>query len=87
MFIDGLMKLHKQENADKKSHVKEGMEGYMDQTFGIGSFKIFKSTIDAEGKLRYLVYLPKYEWFKSPEYQWYEVYATNSGFVHIEIKE
>jgi hypothetical protein len=32
------------------------------------------------------VYLPKYEWFKSPKYEWYEVYATQSGFKHEAIK-
>lgn len=86
VFIDGLMELHKQEKEDKKNMVREGMEGYLDQTFGIGTVTIFKSILDAEGNLRYLVYLPRYEWFKYPKYQWYEVYTTHKGFQHFEIE-
>lgn len=86
VFIDGLMKLHKQEEEDRKNIVREGMEGYLDQTFGIGPVKIFKSILDAEGNIRYLVYLPQYEWFKAPKYQWFEVYATQNGFQHNRIE-
>ena len=82
IFIDGLMGLHKQEREDKKNMVRDGMEGYLDKTFGFGNVTIFRSILDAEGTTRYLVYLPKYEWFKSPKYEWYEVYATQSGFKH-----
>ena len=73
IFIDGLLALHKQEQEDKKKMVRDGMEGYLDKTFGFGNVTIFKSILDAEGTTRYLVYLPKYEWFKSPKYEWYEV--------------
>lgn len=86
IFIDGLMELHKQEKEDKVNMVREGMEGYLDKTFGFGNVTIFKSILDADGNTRYLVYLPKYEWFKSPKYDWYEVYATQNGYQHIELK-
>ena len=86
LFIDGLMQLYKQEKEDKKNTVRDGMEGYLDQTFGIGPVKIFKTIQDADGNLRYLVYLPQYEWFKTPQYKWYEVYATQNGFQHNEIE-
>lgn len=86
VFFDGLMRLYKQEKEDKKNLVREGMEGYLDQTFGYGTVKIFKSVHDAEGNVRYLVYLPTYEWFKSQKNQWYEVYATHNGFHHNEIE-
>lgn len=87
LFIDGLMKLNKQEKENTRNIVREGIEGYLDQTFGIGTVEIFKSILDAEGNLGYKVYMPHYEWFKSPKYQWFEVYATNQGFHHSEIKE
>jgi hypothetical protein len=86
IFMDGLMELHKQEKEHKKNIVRDGMEGYLDRTFGIGPVKIFKSIVDAEGNIRYLVYLPQNEWFKSPTYKWYEVYATHNGFQHIEVE-
>ena len=86
LFIDGLMRLHNQEKEDKKNIVRDGMEGYLDQTFGIGPVKIFKTMFDADGNVRYLVYLPQYEWFKTPNYKWYEVYATKNGFQHTEIE-
>jgi hypothetical protein len=86
MFIDGVMELHKQEKEEKKNIIRDGMEGYLDRTFGFGNVTIFKTILDASGNTRYLVYLPKYEWFKSPKYEWYEVYATQSGFKHEAIK-
>ncbi|NWQ41452.1 hypothetical protein MLOOGBEN_12190 [Bacillus sp. EB106-08-02-XG196] len=86
MFIDGVMELHKKEMEEKKNIIREGMEGYLDRTFGFGNVTIFKSIFDAEGNTRYLVYLPKYEWFKAPKYEWYEVYSTNSGYKHQAIK-
>lgn len=86
MFIDGVMELHKQEKEEKKNIIRDGMEGYLDRTFGFGTFTIFKTLLDADGHTRYLVYLPKYEWFKAPKYEWYEVYATQSGFKHEAIK-
>jgi hypothetical protein len=86
IFIDGVLEFHKQEKEDKKNIIRGGMEGYLDKTFGFGNVTIFKSILDADGNTRYLVYLPKYEWFKSPHYEWYEVYATQSGFKHEAIK-
>jgi len=86
VFIDGLMELQKQEMEEKRNIVREGMEGYLDQTFGFGTVKIFKSILDAEGNFGYLVYLPHYEWFKSPKYKWYEVFATQKGFHHSEVE-
>ncbi|MEH7335040.1 hypothetical protein V7161_20640 [Neobacillus drentensis] len=86
IFIDGLMELHKKDEEDKKNIVREGIEGYLDKTFGFGAVKIFKSILDAEGNFGYLVYLPHYEWFKSPKYKWYEVFDTQSGFQHNEIE-
>jgi hypothetical protein len=86
IFIGGLMDLHKKEMEEKKNAVRDGMEGYLDQTFGFGTVKVFKSIVDAEGTIRYLVYLPQLEWFKTPTYKWYEVYATQSGYQHIEVE-
>ncbi|MGG3468657.1 hypothetical protein ABES02_14395 [Neobacillus pocheonensis] len=86
VFIDGLMELQKQELEEKKNIIREGIEGYLDRTFGFGTVKIFKSLLDAEGNLGYLVYLPHYEWFKSPQYKWYEVFATQKGFQHDEVE-
>jgi hypothetical protein len=86
MFIDGVMELHKQEKEEKKNIIRDGMEGYLDRTFGFGNVTIFKTVLDADGNNRYLVYLPRYEWFKAPSYEWYEVYATQSGFKHDAIK-
>ncbi|PEQ90557.1 hypothetical protein CN481_16940 [Bacillus sp. AFS006103] len=85
IFVDGLMTLHKEEKEADKNHVRDGMEGYLDQTFGFGFVKIFKTMLDSDGNVRYLVYLPQYEWFKAPQYKWYEVYATKSGYQHNEI--
>lgn len=84
IFVDGLIELNRLEQEDKNHFVREGLEGYMDQTFGIGRFKIFKTLLDSEGNIRYLVYLPKYEWLKATKYQWYEVYATQNGYHHSE---
>ncbi|MFP5111752.1 hypothetical protein ACSU64_05170 [Bacillaceae bacterium C204] len=86
VFADGLIKLYKEEKEAEKNVVLDGMEGYLAQTFGIGPVKIFKSILDADGNIRYLIYLPQYEWFKSPKYKWYEVYATKNGFQHHEIE-
>ncbi len=85
IFIGGLLDLYKKEQEDKINIVKYGLEGYLDQIFGMGKVSIFKTILDAEGNVRYLIYLPKYEWFKSGEYEWYEVYATQQGFHHNEI--
>ncbi|MEH7009796.1 hypothetical protein V7087_03110 [Neobacillus niacini] len=82
LFIDGVLKLHNQEKEYKKDIIRDGMEGYLDKTFGFDNVTIFKSIFDADGNTRYIVYLPKYEWFKSPKYEWFEVYATQSGFKH-----
>ncbi|MEH7252399.1 hypothetical protein V7111_09785 [Neobacillus niacini] len=86
IFIDGVLELHKQAKEDKKNLVRDGMEGYLDRTFGFGNVTIFKSILDAEGNTRYLVYLPKYAWFKAPKYEWFEVYATQSGYKHEALK-
>lgn len=86
IFIGGLLDLHKQEMEEKKNWVRAGMEGYLDQTFGYGNVKVFKSMVDANGNECYLVYLPQLKWFKTPKYKWYEVYATQSGFEHYEVK-
>ncbi|WP_419887872.1 hypothetical protein ACN6MT_20945 [Neobacillus niacini] len=86
IFIDGVMELHKQEKEDKKNIIRDGMEGYLDKTFGFGNVTIFKSILCADGSTRYLVYLPKYEWFKSPQYDWYEVYASQNGYKHEAVK-
>ena len=86
LFVDGLMELYKQEKEAAKNTVREGMDGYLDQTFGFGMVKIFKTILDAEGNIHYLVYLPQYAWLKTPKYQWYEVYATHHGFHHSKIE-
>ncbi|MFB5196049.1 hypothetical protein ACE198_14145 [Neobacillus sp. KR4-4] len=83
IFMDGLMRLYKEEKEAEKNRVRDGMEGYL---HGIGPVKIFKTIHDADGNIRYLVYLPQYEWFKAPTYKWYEVYATHNGFQHIEVE-
>jgi hypothetical protein len=85
IFIDGMMKLHKQEEEEKRNIVRDGMLGYLDRTFGFGKVEIFKSMYDADGNESYLVYSPQYEWFNS-SYKWYEVNATENGFQHIEVK-
>ena len=86
IFIDGMIKLHKQENEAKKDIVRDGLAGYLTQQFGNETVKIFKTILDSDGNIRYLVYLPQYEWFKSPKYQWFEVYASQNGFHHSEIQ-
>ncbi|WHY03101.1 hypothetical protein [Neobacillus sp. DY30] len=86
IFMVGVRELHKKEKDYRKNIIRDGMEGYLDKTFGFGNVTIFKSILDADGNTRYLVYLPKYEWFKSPQYEWYDVYATQSGFKHEPIK-
>ncbi|PLS01865.1 hypothetical protein [Neobacillus cucumis] len=88
IFIGGLMDLYKQELEEKKNMVRDGIEGYLDQTFGFRKVKVFKTLIDADGYVRYMVYLPQFEWFKSPTYTWYEVYQTQSGgFQHIDVEK
>ncbi len=86
MFIDGLLKLHKQEQDGKLNQIREGIEGYLDQIFGYNTVTLFNTLVDAEGTLSYVVYQPKHEWFKSPEYHWYEVFETEKGFKHEKIK-
>ncbi|WP_040203480.1 hypothetical protein [Neobacillus jeddahensis] len=85
IFTVGLMELYKLEKEVRNNLVREGMLGYLDEIFGMGAAKIFKTILDAEGNHRYLVYLPQYAWFKSPKYQWFEVYETDNGFVHSEV--
>ena len=87
VFIDELFQLYRQEKEEQKNIVREGMEGYLDQAFGFGTVKIFKSVFDAEGNESYLVYLPQYEWFKAPKYKWFEVYSKDNSFYHCEIEE
>lgn len=86
MFIDGLLKLHKQEQDNIRNQIREGIEGYLDQTFGYKAATLFNTLVDAEGTLSYVVYKPKHEWFKTPKYHWYEVFATDKGFKHVEMK-
>ncbi|MEH7108792.1 MULTISPECIES: hypothetical protein [Bacillaceae] len=86
IFMDGMIDLYKQEEEKRKNTVRDGLEGYLDQVFGFGRVRIFKTLIDADGSVRYVVYLPKYEWFKAPTYTWYEVYLTNKGFRHNEFQ-
>ncbi|WP_144555767.1 hypothetical protein [Bacillus sp. X1(2014)] len=83
IFVDGLMRLNKEKKEAEKNAVRDGMDGYL---YGLGPVKIFKTIHDADGNLRYLVYLAQYEWFKTPTYKWYEVYATPNGFQHIEVE-
>jgi hypothetical protein len=87
MFVGGLFELYKQEEAEKSQIVRDGLDGYLDRTFGFGKVTIFKTMLDCEGNIRYLVYLPKYEWFKEPKYQWYEVFATQKGYQHLEFEK
>jgi hypothetical protein len=49
IFIDGVLKIHKQEKEDKKNFIRDGMEGYLDKTFGFGNVTIFKSIFDTHG--------------------------------------
>ncbi|WP_075981615.1 hypothetical protein [Bacillus massilinigeriensis] len=86
IFIDGLMELHKKEKENLKNLIREGIEGYLDQTFGYRAAKIFKTILDSEGNMIYLVYLSQFEWFKSAKYQWYEVYVNNDGFHHVKVQ-
>lgn len=86
ILVDGLMELYKKEEEDKKNIIRDGIEGYLDRTFGYGAVKIFKSLVDAEGNLGYLVYLPQYEWFKSPKYHWYEVFSSQNGYKYTYVK-
>ncbi|WP_156319886.1 hypothetical protein [Bacillus sp. FJAT-18017] len=86
IFIEGILELHKLERKEENSLAREGMEGYLDQQFGYKKVKIFKTVYDEEGSVRYMVYLPSYEWFKAPSYQWYEVFSTDQGYQHIEIE-
>lgn len=86
IFFAGLTELHKKETEDRKNTNRDGIEGYLDQVFGFGMVKVFKTIYDADGNLNHVVYLPQYEWFKSPKYKWYEVYDTQTGFQHVEIQ-
>lgn len=83
----GLTEQYKEEKEAEINIVRDGMEGYLDRTFGFGAVKVFKSILDADGNVRYLVYLPKYEWFQAPTYHWYEVYSTGNGYHHAEIEQ
>lgn len=85
LFIDGMMKLHRQEEDGKRNFIRDGIEGYLDQTFGYEAVKLFNTLIDANGTLIYVVYKPTYKWFKEPKYDWYEVYATDKGYEHAQI--
>ncbi|MFZ7945920.1 MULTISPECIES: hypothetical protein [Bacillaceae] len=84
MFVDGVIELYKVEKEEKNHMSRDGLDGYLDKTFGFGKVKLYKTVLDSEGNLHYLVYLPKYEWFKAPEYQWFEVFATHTGYQHCE---
>jgi hypothetical protein len=81
------MELHKEDKEYEKSIGSEEIKSYIEKTFGKGNFQIFRSLVDEEGKLRHIVYLSKYDWFKTPEYQWFDVYATNNGYKHSKIEE
>ena len=85
-FVNGLFELSQEEKEERKRIIREGIEGYLDRTFGYETTKIFKKIIYSDGILSYLIYLPHYEWFKAPKYQWFEVYATENGFNHTEIE-
>ncbi|MGG1398202.1 hypothetical protein ABE288_10410 [Bacillus salipaludis] len=85
-FINGLFELSHEEKENRKRLIREGIEGYLDQTFGYGTAKIFKSIFDAEGLLSYVIYLPHYKWLKSPRYQWFEVSLSDKGYTLREIK-
>jgi hypothetical protein len=84
-FVNGLFELSHEEKEERKRIIREGIEGYLDRTFGYNTAKIFKSLLDSNGLLSYIVYLPHYEWFKTPRYQWFEVCTTNNGYNHTEI--
>ncbi|WP_142922571.1 hypothetical protein [Neobacillus notoginsengisoli] len=86
IFIEGLLELYKLKREEENSLAREGMEGYLDQQFGYKKVRVFKKIYDAEGAVRYMVYLPSYEWFKAPNYQWYEVFSTEQGYKHCEIE-
>jgi len=75
-FIEDCVELHKQEIEQFKSDLLE----FLEKTFGKDKFEIFKSSLYDDGILRHIIYVPHYEWFKSPQYQWYEVYATNTDY-------
>ncbi|MDQ6595562.1 hypothetical protein E2K98_26945 [Bacillus salipaludis] len=85
-FINGLFELNHEEKENRKRILREGLEGYLDRTFGYGTAKIFKSILDAEGLLSYVIYLPHYDWFKSTKYQWFEISLSDKGYTHSEIK-
>lgn len=86
MFVDGVLELYKLEEEEKSHIVRDGLDGYLDRTFGFGKVTLFKTMLDCEGNIRYLVYLPEYEWFKAPKYKWYEVFATQNGYRHLELE-
>jgi hypothetical protein len=88
MFVKGMIALHKQEKEYGSSIGKDGYLLYMEKAFGIGKFEIFNSIYDeVEGKFRYTVFSPHYEWFKTPKYTWYEVSATENGYQHNVIEK
>jgi hypothetical protein len=88
VFIFYLVELSKREPAAavESSVVKPEWFVYLENKLGLGEFKLFKTMMDAEGDLVHIVYLPHYEWFKAPEYRWFEVYDTNAGFKHNEME-
>ena len=85
-FVNGLFELSHEEKEERKRMIREGIEGYLDRTFGYGTAKIFKKILYSDGILGYVIYLPHYEWFKAPRFQWFEVYATDNAYNHIEIE-
>jgi hypothetical protein len=78
LFVDGLRGLREEEKSD--------VELFLDALFGKDKGKVFKS-VNYEGDLRHIVYLPHYEWFKTPTYKWFEVYTDeNDAFNYMEIE-
>lgn len=87
VFINDLKELHKKDIEYLKSIGREEIKQYIEKTFGNENYKIFKSFLDAEGKLRHTIYLSHSEWFKTPEHKWYDIYATNNGYCHELMEE
>jgi hypothetical protein len=82
VFFNDLKEIHKEDIEYLKSIGGEEIKQYIEKTFGKGNFTILKSMVDENGKLGHIIYLPRNEWFKSENYEWYDVYATNNGYSH-----
>jgi hypothetical protein len=87
VIIRELKELYQKDVEFEKSAGRDEIKQYIDKTFGNGNYKVFKSLLDGEGRLRNIIYLSQYEWFKTPTYQWYDVYATEKGYNHTMIEE